>query len=406
MKPKYIPVTILAALILAILACGQGGITTPDAAATLNPQYTAAAQTLEAMLTQSAPLASATPGPEDTPFPTSTPFPTNTPVTVFPTFTPLPTNTPIVIPTVQANTPTPTAVTRCDWAKFEKDVSYPDGTVVGAGQKFTKTWRIKNIGTCTWTTGYSLIFADGNAMGGPASVKLAGSVAPGQTVDLSVDLVAPNAEGRYRGYWKLRNANGVIFGVGKNANDPFWVDINVSAERNLVYDFAANYCDATWRNGTDKLPCPGNEGSKDGFVLHIKTPVFEGGYKDNEPALLTFPERIKGGIIQGKFPAVRIKQGYHFKAFVLCENNAPKCNVVFRLSYQIGSGQVKKLGEWKEVYDGKYSTVDVNLSSLAGKDVKFILTVLANGQATDDYALWFAPRIVQTLTPTPLAVMP
>ncbi|MEW5828313.1 MAG: NBR1-Ig-like domain-containing protein [Chloroflexota bacterium] len=404
MKPKYIPVAMLAVLLLAILACGQGGITTPDAAATLNPQYTAAAQTLEAMLTQSAPLASATPGPDNPQFPTSTPFPTNTPVTVFPTFTPQPTNTPIVIPTVQVNTPTP--VSRCDWAQFEKDVSYPDGTVVGAGQKFTKTWRIKNIGTCTWTTGYSLIFADGNAMGGPASVKLAGSVAPGQTVDLSVELVAPATEGEYRGNWKLRNANGVIFGVGKTANNPFWVDIKVSTEGNLVYDFAANYCDAAWRNGTDKLPCPGNEGSKDGYVLHVKNPVFENGYKDDEPALLAFPERIKDGVIQGKFPAIRVKQGYHFKAFVLCENNAPKCNVAFRLSYQIGSGQVTKLGEWKEIYDDKYSTVDVDLSNLAGKDVKFLLVVLANGQPTDDYALWFAPRIVQALNPTPLAVMP
>ena len=38
----------------------------------------------------------------------------------------------------------------------------------------------------------SLVFVQGSQMGGPASVAFTQSVAPGQTVDLSVDLVSPS----------------------------------------------------------------------------------------------------------------------------------------------------------------------------------------------------------------------
>jgi len=64
-------------------------------------------------------------------------------------------------------------------------------------------------------------------MGGPASIPLRSSVAPGATLDLSVHLAAPYSPGRHRGEWKLRNAVGRRFGIGPNASLPFWVQINV-----------------------------------------------------------------------------------------------------------------------------------------------------------------------------------
>jgi hypothetical protein len=99
-----------------------------------------------------------------------------------------------------------------------------------AGDAFTKTWRLKNIGSCTWTSGYKLVFDRGDAMGGPAEVQLTtGTVAPGQTVDVSVNLKAPAQTGTYQGYWKLRNASGVLFGWGDKASSAFWVKIKVEA---------------------------------------------------------------------------------------------------------------------------------------------------------------------------------
>lgn len=131
-------------------------------------------------------------------------------------------------PTVPASTATPPAGSACtDRAEFVSDVTIPDRTSVQAGKAFDKTWRIRNSGTCTWTTEYALVFVDGNAMGGPASQALAGSVAPGSTVDLKVTLTAPASNGTYTGNWMLRNNSGRRFGIGAEADNPFWVKIQV-----------------------------------------------------------------------------------------------------------------------------------------------------------------------------------
>jgi hypothetical protein len=124
---------------------------------------------------------------------------------------------------------TPVSVSRCDWAAFVVDVSVPDGSSFAPSTAFTKTWRFTNIGTCTWTTAYRLVFDHDNAMSGPASQPLTtGTVAPGQMVDISVNLTAPSVAGHYRGYWLLQNSSGVRFGYGAQANTAFWVDINVA----------------------------------------------------------------------------------------------------------------------------------------------------------------------------------
>jgi hypothetical protein len=104
----------------------------------------------------------------------------------------------------------------------------PDGTTFAPGATFNKTWRLKNVGACTWTTSYQLVFYSGTQMGGPAALSFPTSVAPGQTVDLTVSLTAPNAAGSYRGYWMFKNASGALFGIGALANKPWWVDIRVS----------------------------------------------------------------------------------------------------------------------------------------------------------------------------------
>jgi len=65
-------------------------------------------------------------------------------------------------------------------------------------------------------------------MGGPDALTFPKSVAPGQTVDLTVSLIAPNTAGSYRGYWMFKNASGALFGIGSLANKPWWVDIKVS----------------------------------------------------------------------------------------------------------------------------------------------------------------------------------
>jgi hypothetical protein len=107
-------------------------------------------------------------------------------------------------------------------------VTIPDGTLLDPSENFTKTWRLRNTGSCTWNSSYELIFKEGDAMGGPASQTLTGgNVAPGQTVDISVDLTAPSSEGEYRGDWQIRSDKGIVFGVGTSGTVAFFVEIEV-----------------------------------------------------------------------------------------------------------------------------------------------------------------------------------
>ncbi len=186
-------------MILVLVACNlpspvQPTASSPDAA------FTQAAQTVAAELTSIALDASPTPN-----IPSDTPLPTNT-------FTPAPTNTPIVTAT---NTPLP-----CLMVGFNKasiDVTIPDNTVMSPGQSFTKTWRLINLGTCTWNSSYQLVFDHGDSMGVPdnyAQTLTAGSVGPGQYVDVSVSLTAPSVAGTFVGYWRFRDPNKIYFGIG------------------------------------------------------------------------------------------------------------------------------------------------------------------------------------------------
>ncbi len=142
---------------------------------------------------------------------------TDPPATDAPATDPPPTNTPI------PPTATPTPI--CNMAQFDEDISIPDDTVVAPGEAFTKIWRLKNNGACTWTIGYQIIFDDGDAMGAPVSVPMPSAVSPNGTVDISIDMTAPLDEGTVRGDWKLRSADGIEFGLGDGS--AFYVQIVV-----------------------------------------------------------------------------------------------------------------------------------------------------------------------------------
>jgi hypothetical protein len=107
----------------------------------------------------------------------------------------------------------------------------PDGTAFAPGEPFTKTWRLKNTGTTTWNTDYLLLFIDGALMDAPASVPVPKTVAPDESVDISVGMVAPAEPGSYRGFWKLKSAGGQIFGLGAAGNEAIWVDIVVQGSQ-------------------------------------------------------------------------------------------------------------------------------------------------------------------------------
>ncbi|MCC6147951.1 MAG: hypothetical protein IT308_10330 [Anaerolineaceae bacterium] len=176
---------------------------------------TSIALTLTAFSSLAGPTVAQTPGNQSTPFPTNTRAVTSTPP---------PPSSPF--PTITSRLPTANPIP-CDQAQFVMDVTILDNTNFAPNTTFTKTWRLQNNGTCTWTSAYALVFDSGNALNGPAEVALPGAVAPGQTIDLSVNLKSPASAGSYQGFWKLRNASGARFGIGTNATSSFWVKITV-----------------------------------------------------------------------------------------------------------------------------------------------------------------------------------
>jgi hypothetical protein len=107
-------------------------------------------------------------------------------------------------------------------ASFVADITIPDDTIMTAGASFVKGWRIENSGTCDWGPGFELVFVSGEQMGGPASVPVPPTPA-GDTVDVSVDLVAPIAYGTHRGDWRIRSDEAQMFG------STFWVQVVVPA---------------------------------------------------------------------------------------------------------------------------------------------------------------------------------
>lgn len=190
---KYIG-AILAAGLFILSAC------TPKAAPTVdsNTVYTQVAGTVQADMTKAA---AQTPSATPTTEPTATTEATQAPTAaeVSPTVETSP------IPVFTATRPAAP-----DKAEYVSQ-SVADNTKLDPGKQFTITWKMKNVGTSTWTTAYLLRFYSGDQMKAPATSKFPKEVKPGDTVELSVAMTAPSTAGTYRGDWVLTNADGINF---------------------------------------------------------------------------------------------------------------------------------------------------------------------------------------------------
>jgi hypothetical protein len=117
----------------------------------------------------------------------------------------LPTPTPQLAPTTVVEPECPPS------ARFVEDVTVPDDSLFNGGVKFTKTWRLRNDGECTWPAGTRWAFIGGDLLGAqsPVEVELA---EPERIIEISVDMVAPAAPGTYKSYWRLQGPDDEYFG--------------------------------------------------------------------------------------------------------------------------------------------------------------------------------------------------
>ncbi len=176
-------------------ACGASAADlTPTATVDTGPIQTQAVSTFAAGLTATA---FAAPTNTETPTPQAS-------------FTPLATSTGGVA-FGGSTAPAAGATASCYGMSFVSDVTIPDNTPVNAGQNFTKTWKVKNAGSCAWDAGFKFAFTGGEQMGG-TTYTLSSPVAAGAVTDISVAMTAPNKSGTLRGNWRMSTARGQFFG--------------------------------------------------------------------------------------------------------------------------------------------------------------------------------------------------
>lgn len=198
MKTRLFFILFLIATLL--VACGPSAATpatepTVDIAAI----RTSAASTVVSQFTLTAAAFTPTPG---------APTQTLTPET------PEGTATETTLPVAQVTNAEGTTVALCDkysWDVSTVDVNVPDNTVMTPGQDFIKTWKIKNIGSCTWGAGYTMVYSYGDDKMSGQPQPFGAAIEPGQEVEVSVQFTAPDLPGTYTSYWTLQNPKGIAF---------------------------------------------------------------------------------------------------------------------------------------------------------------------------------------------------
>jgi hypothetical protein len=206
-KPKLF--TILSLIMLILISCSLPEVLSPAPAKAAIPTFL---PTLQLSPTQP-PVQQATKIPPR-------PRVAKTPATNIHISTPITLSTPITV-----STPLP-----CNKARLlPSGTTVPDGTVFHPGDPVVKTWQVMNVGSCTWTKDYKLIFDRGYNFLGIKSINLAQAVAPGQMANITVNFTAPTTPlGNYESYWNLQGPAGFIFGVGPTGDVP--LDIRISIQ--------------------------------------------------------------------------------------------------------------------------------------------------------------------------------
>jgi len=220
MKIKRISAVIGLLLVLSFVAACSSA---QNPTATTDPKliYTQVAETVQAQMTKTGAASILTPKPTDTELPTDVPPTEAAPQgTVNPTTAGTQPTGQATVAGTQSGTaaatlavlPTNTgqAPTAPDKMLYVSQ-TVPDGTKFKTGDQFTQSWVIKNVGTTSWPNTYRVRFFGGNRFG-VDDFHLPATIAPNQSVTLTVHMTAPDKVGQFNSIWVLTNNDGVNFG--------------------------------------------------------------------------------------------------------------------------------------------------------------------------------------------------
>lgn len=272
------------------------------------------------------------------------------------------------------------------------------------------------------------------------SITLPNNVTPNETIDISIDLIAPATPSIYRGNWSFEDNTGKQFGLGSSGNGQIWVQVkvvlapiasstsspidestqtstptneptseptsaipfNASQTEILAYDFVSEICSAQWLTNNVQQPCPGSSSEAQNAISLVTLPTLEDGTTLNNPAILISPNN--NGPIQAIYPEYLVQPGDHFRAIASCESNSTTCSALFRVSYQDATNAIVDLWAVGEFYDQKYTQIDIDMGPLAGQKIKLILDVTSLNANPGNQVFWASPGIYReplpTVTPT------
>ncbi|WP_433128318.1 NBR1-Ig-like domain-containing protein [Micromonospora sp. CA-240977] len=125
-------------------------------------------------------------------------------------------------------TPFSDALIAGDSSKFVADATIPDGTQVPVNATFVKVWTLANVGKVDWHNRFlartnPTADADGCRM--PDRVPI-GDTPPGEKVNISVQVTAPNRPGKCWVSWKMVDEYGKEFFPSRR---PVYFMVNVTA---------------------------------------------------------------------------------------------------------------------------------------------------------------------------------
>gem|GEM_PF-4646566 len=312
----------------------------------------------------------------------------------------------------------------------------PDGSSVSAGEQLIKTWRIRNIGTCAWTTDYKLVYNNGNIVSEESINPFTQPIEPSQTAEISIPVSIPLTAGRSETFWYLVSGSDEIVGTNSQGNPYLWLKVDVQPASLLTptlvgtpqtlspletptlavfttlaegtFDLYNNACFATWTNNTNPIPCPEFETDPFGSVQLVKNRIFENGETSSNALLFALPESQSEVIVTGTYPQFTVQPNSKLTFKTGCLQNATQCSTNVFFYYIHASGSREILWAVTELQDGITSNVSIDLSFLQGQTISIQIEVSSLRESRDDSILIDSPQILISeieISPTETATL-
>ncbi|XP_053116079.1 next to BRCA1 gene 1 protein isoform X2 [Hemicordylus capensis] len=191
------------------------------------------------------------------------------------------------------------------------DENLPDGTHLQPRTTFTKHWRMRNTGNMEWSSDTKLKFMWGNLTLVSSGKKdaIVPSLLPGQVGVVSVEFIAPPAEGTYTSHWRLSHR-------GEQFGPRIWCSI--------VVDPSSDYPESdklmSHLSQKGRSPCKKEEGPPNlkAEALQTADSAMQGGL-----ANLAAPPKVKSILSTREFyiPSVDLLTAQDLLSFELLDIN-------------------------------------------------------------------------------------